>query len=246
MGRRYQKPPVIEALCEFQFEPSTPWDLTIPGLVYERIKGQFPKKRPAKALEVSVAAGPDGVRQSVLTTDRMQFLQADGNALVQVAQDLLVVNQLKPYPTWREFLPLIRQGFDAYEQVVDPKGVRRVSLRYINRVEIPVSPLELADYFEFLPLVGPRLPQDFGNFMVGVEFGYEGSRDTLRLQMVSALGKAPDAHAVMLDLDYFLAQPGRTTLASVFEWVGRAHDRIEEVFEACIKDRLRTMFMEVT
>ena len=113
MGRRYQKPPVIEAQCEFLFEPSTPWDLTIMGLVYEKIREQFPKRRPGKRLEVSVETGPTGVRQRVQSSEGMQFLQLDGNALIQVAQDAVVVNHLKPYPTWREFLPLIRQGLEA-------------------------------------------------------------------------------------------------------------------------------------
>jgi uncharacterized protein (TIGR04255 family) len=175
----------------------------------------------------------------------MQFLQADGNALVQVAQDLLVVNQLKPYPTWREFLPLIRQGFNAYQQVANPKGLHKVGLRYINRVQIPGSNIELEDYFEFLPRIGPRLPQDFGNFMAVVEFPYEGARDVLRLQMANAPSQSVDQAAVILDLDYFLAQPGHILLPSVFEWVEQAHDRVEEVFEACITNRLRTLFAEV-
>lgn len=29
--RRYRNPPIEEALCEFYFDPSEEWDLTIPG-----------------------------------------------------------------------------------------------------------------------------------------------------------------------------------------------------------------------
>ena len=45
MGRRYKNPPIVEALCEFEFISSQPWDLTIPGLIYEKVKDEFPDKR---------------------------------------------------------------------------------------------------------------------------------------------------------------------------------------------------------
>lgn len=246
MDRRYKNPPIIEALCEFRFEPGVPWDLAIPGLVYEKIRENFPKRRQAKALEVSVAASPEGVEQQVKTTDRMQFLREDEKALIQVDRDLLAVNHLKPYPTWREFLPLIRQGFNAYCEVASPKGIRRIGLRYINRIEIPGQRIELEDYFELRPFVGSELPQEFGSFIVGIQIPCEDSRDTLRLQLVNATIETPNAVAVMLDLDYFLAQRDQVPLDNVFEWVEVAHGRVEEVFEACITNRLREMFEEVT
>lgn len=45
MGRKYRNPPLIEALCEFQFVPTQPWDLTIPGFFYEKVKNDFPAKQ---------------------------------------------------------------------------------------------------------------------------------------------------------------------------------------------------------
>jgi uncharacterized protein (TIGR04255 family) len=245
MGRKYRNPPIVEALCEFRFEPGAPWDMTIPGLVYERIRDGFPKRRQAKIFEASVAAGPEGIGQQVLTADRMQFLREDEKALVQVGPNLLAVNHLKPYPTWQEFLPLIRQGFDAYLAAANPKGIQRIGLRYINRIELPGERVELADYFEFRPFVGERLPQDYGPFIVGVQIPFEDSRDVLRLQLASAAVETPGTVAVMLDLDYYLAQPGKVSKDGVFDWIEVAHDHVEEVFEACITDRVRQMFEEV-
>jgi len=246
MGRKYRNPPIVEALCEFRFEPGAPWDMTVPGLVYERIRDGFPKRRQAKAFEVSVAAEPEGIGQQVLTADRMQFLREDEKALVQVGANLLAVNYLKPYTTWQEFLPLIRQGFDAYLAAANPKGIQRIGLRYINRIEIPGQRIELEDYFEFRPFIGPQLPQDFGPFIVGIQVPYENSRDFLRLQLAKASAETPNTVAIMLDLDYFLARPGEVPQDNVFEWVDVAHNHVEEAFEACITDRLRQMFVEVT
>ncbi len=246
MARRYKNSPIVEALCEFQFEPGLPWDLTIPGLVYEEISDEFPKKRQAKQLQVELSATVDeGITQKVAASDRMQFLREDEKALVQVGPNLLVINHLKPYPTWDKFLPLIKKGFEVYRRVVGPEGMRRIGLRYINRIEIAGQRVELEDYFDFRPFVGDKLPQDFGQFIVGIQVPYEDLRDVLRIQLASARVDIPDTVAIMLDLDYFMAQPGQVALDKVIDWVKVAHDRVEVAFEGCITDQLRQIFEEV-
>lgn len=245
MGRRYNNPPIIEALCELRFEPSLPWDLAIPGLVYERVRDDFRKRRQVRAFETSVSASPEGLEQQVRTTDRIQFLREDERALIQVGPDLLAVNHLKPYPTWQEFLPLIQTSFSAYCEAANPKGIRRIGLRYINRIEVPGPSIEMEDHFLFYPFVGPNLPQEHGPFIVGIQIPYEGTRDVLRLQLTNATTETPDIVPVMLDLDYFLTKPGEVSLAAISEWLEIAHGHVEEVFEACITDRLRQMFEEV-
>ncbi len=246
MGRKYKNSPIIEALCEFRFEPGQPWDLTIPGLLYEKIRQRFPLRRQANQFRVSFGPGQEPAQAESQSTGRMQFFREDEKALVQVDRDLLVVNHLKPYPTWQHFLPLIREAFDAYRQVAEPSSVRRIGLRYINRIEIPGPRIELGDYFCFTPRLGPDVPKDFASFIVGIQVPYQNSRDTLRLQATTAAAQPPDTVAIMLDLDYFLAQPTQASLETVFEWLEVAHGHTEEVFEACITERLRETFKEVT
>lgn len=245
MGRRYKNPPVVEALCEFQFEPDSPWDLAMPGLIYEKVRDAFPKRRQAKVLDVGFLAGPEAVEQKVRAMDRMQFLREDEKALIQVGPHFLAVNHLEPYPSWEEFLPLIEKGLEAYCDVAAPKSIHRIGLRYINRIEFMERRIDLEEYFEFHPFVGPNLPQEFGPFIVGIQVIY-GDSDILKITLTTARTETPDTIAMILDLDYFLAKPGEVMLDNVVEWVNVAHDRIEDAFEACITDRLRQMFGEVT
>jgi uncharacterized protein (TIGR04255 family) len=251
MGKKYRNPPIVEALCEFQFEPGAPWDIAVPGLVYEKVRDRFPKRREVPAVELSIAIGPRGVVPEARTTDqipiqRIQFLRDDEKVVIQVGPNLLAVNHLRPYPTWQEFVPLIQQGFEAYRDAANPKGIRRIRLRYVNRIEIPGERVSLENYFEFRPFVGERLPQDYGAFIVGIQIPFEDSRDVLRLQLASARVETSHTVAVMLDLDYFLAQPGAVSQDEIFTWIDVAHNHVEEVFEGCITDSLRRMFDEVT
>lgn len=94
--RRYANSPIIEALCEFQFAPDSPWDLATPGLVYGKVQDTFPKRRQATRVTVAISASPGVTGQQLETVALMQFLHEDEKALIQVGPNLLAVNHLKP------------------------------------------------------------------------------------------------------------------------------------------------------
>lgn len=149
MSRKYNNPPIMEALCEFQFVPSQPWDMTIPGLLYEKISGEFPVKKPQMGFGIGFQPKEGGIEQRVEMSQRMQFFSSDKSALVQVGPDLLTVNHLKPYPTWELFKPLILKNLEIYQAITKPKGFKRIGLRYINKIEFDEHPIELTEYFNY-------------------------------------------------------------------------------------------------
>ena len=77
---------------------------------------------------------------------------------------------------------------------------------------------------------------------------YEETRDILNLQLVSLPRPniSTDNAAMILSLDYVLLKPGEVALDEAFKWVEIAHSHIEDVFEACITQKLRDLFKEVT
>jgi len=243
MGRKYKTSPIIEALCEFRFDPSSRWDMTIPGLIYAEVKGTFERTRTAKVLETALIPQEKGIQQQFIASERSQLLRADEKALMQVGEHILVVNRLKPYDSWAEFLPLIQQGFGAYCGVAKPRGVARIGLRYINRVEIPSETLRLDDYFLFHPATPPALSQSLAAFICGVQVAYSEPQSMLKVELTNTTD-AESSSAFMLDLDHFTLSPCDPAFDDVFAWIERAHSRVEAAFEACITDQLRNIFGE--
>jgi uncharacterized protein (TIGR04255 family) len=249
MDRGYTKSPIIEALCQLQFEADPNWDIAIPGLLYERLQDTFPKRRQANLLTVGIAAGPGSVQPQLETAIRIQFLREDEKALVQVGPNFLAVNRLRPYESWAEFFPLIRRAVEAYREVASPPGVQRVELHYINGIEIESPPdgiISLARYFEFYPHVGPRLPQQHGPFIAQIHLGYADGRDDLRLHLQSGESGKLDTQMFLLDLHYSLLESNRVGFDELSDWIQLAHDNVEAVFEASITDALRETFKEAS
>jgi len=245
VGRKYKDAPIVEALCEFQFIPSQPWDITIPGLLYEKINGEFPVKQQQIGYGLSFQPKEGMLEQKVEMSQRMQFFRPDKSALVQVGLDLLTINNLKPYPTWEAFKPLILDNLIKYQEISKPKGFKRVGLRYINKIEFEKGPIELTDYFNFYPFIPSGLPQMHETFQVRVEIPYQEGRDRLLLTLASMIPGKPEILSLMLDLNYIMAIPERISIDQSSDWIENAHTAIENAFEACITDKTRTLFEEV-
>lgn len=246
MSRQYRNSPIVEAVCEFRFEPSATWDPTIPGLVFERVQTVFPKRRPIKSYEARFEAGSEGVRHEVLQGERSQFLSEDEKTLMQVGPHQLIVNRLRPYTKWEEFRAVIGNSLEAYMAIAEPKAFQRIGLRYINRIELPGESIDPGVFFNFHPFVGPELPQAFDSFFTGIQIPYNNGADLLRIQMSLAGPSAPGVVPILLDLDYFLGRSKAVSIGGESEWLEQAHGRIEQSFEGCIKDALRQQFEEET
>ena len=241
MSRKYANPPILEAVCEFRLTPDTPWDITIPGLFYERVKETFPHREQRVVQEVELKLEPQAAQQLIRTSERILLFTPDRKMLVQLGPRLLAVSALKPYPSWEGFKPRIEMAWKELEEVVEVKGLQRIGLRYINRIELPCPDVIPKDYFDFYPFIGSHLPQRITSFALGAEFPYAEGRDRCRVQLTTE-SISEHQSAFMLDIDYFLAYPQGIAVQDALKWVEEAHNQVEMVFEGCIKDSLRKIF----
>lgn len=246
MGKKYKRSPIIEALCEIQFGADSAGDFSTPGRVYDKVKDIFPKSQQPRQVNVGIFAVQPMLPNPTAIIPLMQFLQEDEKTLMQVGTQILAVNRLKPYTSWAEFLPLIEKAFKAYSEVVEPKSIHRITLRYINRIEFPAQALSIEQFFGLYPYIGASFPEQYSDFSVGVQFPYEDEKEVLGVQLTSVNAEGQDVLPVILDLSYQLLKPETIAVDEVLGWVNVAHDRIEQTFEASIKDPLRQMFEEAT
>lgn len=243
MGKKYDNPPIVEALCEFQFIPSQSWDMTIPGILFEKIGGEFSVKRQQTRFDIGLLTKKNGIEQKVeMSPPNMQFFRPDKSALVQVGADILTINHLKQYTEWESFKPLILNNLEIYNKIAKPKGFKRIGLRYINKIDFDKDTIELSAYFNYYPTIPTNLPQSHEAFNLRIEFPYEDGRERLHLTLASVIPQKPNLLSLLLDLDYIMDKPELVPLDKVSDWIEKAHTRIENCFEACITDKSRSLF----
>lgn len=246
MPRTYASPPLIEALCEFRFRTEKPWDWTVPGLLYNRIKDEFPTREEEQAggIEVELSGGKV-IRQSA-PSGKLRFKRTDGTALVQLAPHMFVTNVFPPYPGWADFKPWVLRLLTTYVEVATPDLLDRIQLRYINRVLIPErQAFEMKEYFKTYPEVPETLPQllRFTMQIQGVTHALPG-----RLQL--SFGTPPkdteEGHPFIFDLSFIGAGENCPQLDGLNAWLDAAHESIEALFDSSFTDRThKHVFREV-
>ena len=243
--RKYQKPPIIEALCEIVFADSA-WDDTIPGMFYERVKQNFPEKRQREIQQAEVAFGPAEVTAGVRRLPpRILFVSDEKRRMIQVAKDLLVVNQLHPYPHFEEWEPEVYNALRVYEALAQPKKVVHLGLRYINQVVIPEAHIQMQDYFTIYPNLPPHVGDAHSTFLVQVEIP-QSNTNGHTVVMTFGTAPLPEQNAVgqafMLDFYYIRKIDASLDEAAIKREVNLAHSSIITAFEGSITGKLREQF----
>ncbi len=225
MVLEYDKPPLVEALCEFRFR-SDSWPWTVPSLFYQEVKKSgYTKQREARSVEFTIP-GPQEPRSQVT---KRQFVLEDDSAMLQVGPNLLVINFLI-YPSWDEFSRVILENHKRYSRLAEPDSIERVILRYINRVEVPSDDFAFEKYFAFLPQLPEAVPKTISQYLIQSEVPYEDPPGMLRF----VFGSEPTLSSskvvsFLLDMSFGLAG-GQLAGQDLAEWLKTTHQRLEDVF----------------
>jgi len=248
---RYKNPPIEEAVCEFRFRPGQDWDLTIPGKLQAEMGEEYTGK-PQEQRVIDFSLQSQGNQHPSVSYEeglsKVQLVTSDGKRKVGVGRDVLSIHMLHPYQNpshpersgWDEFQPRISKALDAYWKVAQPNGVNRVGIRYINKIIVPQSKVEVEEYFKCaLPNVS-GLPDRLNNFMSRVEYAYP---DGVRLLLSQGSSNVPHGHVgFLLDLDVIWEHTEPVAQEEALKIADDLRNRERAAFETVITDKARKLF----
>ena len=230
MGVQLKNPPLIEAACEFRFDPASEWDWTVPGRLFDKIADEFPERAEVRRIGITVqSADVSAPSPAVIETgpDRVHLKRADGTAMVQVGPRLLAINQRRPYSNWEGYRALILKIYEAHCDIVGWQSIQRMGLRYIN--QISMDRREVEEILTVGPRLSSKLDRPISSFFQRFDLKHDDPEGTLVLQ--TGLQVVDDKPVVMLDLDFGSEEVGDIgSVEAVTDWLDRAHVRVEEGF----------------
>lgn len=161
--------PIVEAVLDFDCDMPLGFNLSsLENACQERLNPDYPifqtQFMAEHKFEPDVVGAKMSVRQEVKA---LRFRTADEKQLVQVRSDGYSFNRLTPYSSLDDYYPEIERTWKLFLQVTNPVQIRRIALRYINRIDLPLSGRNI-EFSEFLQ-VPPRVPREdqlaFGSFL---------------------------------------------------------------------------------
>lgn len=240
--RKYKHPPVAEAICEFVFAPGESWDPTIPGRLYELLRGEYEERPTVLQTMEAQLDGPEGLKVHLSqTADGVQFRNSRATKYVRIGpRGLSIHTTEQPYRGWEEtFLPQIRHAARALSRTATDMRVNRIGIRYVNRMPGVKDAGQARVLVTTLPPPLDFVVPEPSQFMARVEHKRE---DGSKVLLTTAKTDLPE-EALILDIDVIRdAIDPAITFEQALELLQDLKVAESGVFEAAITPEARSSF----
>lgn len=235
----YPQPTLVETLCELHFDsPVAPEDhLHWCGAFFNKVQKDFPRMEPQQILEMGAKIGKGGEVQEIKVPRlRMMLKHKKRPHLLLLSQGVLSVNELQPYPGWSKFLNDIHFAWKTLGEVLDIRGLRRIGLRFINRIpkDRRDDPVKL--WLRESPLFPSAVLEQTGLF--SSRFDHRPAPEFRQIVTLGGNSGIEDGQPCLIfDIDTILEKDLPWEWPVVREHLESMHERIWDAFSPACTDR---------
>ena len=154
-------PPIVEAVVDIDCDLPVGVDFaSLEAPARERFATEYPRFRRQMLQEHQIKKAAESPLEHNVRTEvqAFQFFKDDERQIVQVRSEGFSFNRMAPYSSLDEYVPEIERCWHLFVQMVEPSQIRRITLRYINRILLPTVDT-LVDLDEYLAL-SPQLADE--------------------------------------------------------------------------------------
>jgi uncharacterized protein (TIGR04255 family) len=198
--------PITEALIDFQAELPPDVDLSALRQFYTGLETRFPRIEERFALlttlKVNESGGPPEFTGDPAKPDGFVMRSQEEAFIVQARLDGFTVNKLAPYITWKSLAKEALCLWKRYLDVARPIKVRRLAVRYTNRLELPIG----TDFKESLltvPELAPGIPQGLPEFFMRLVIPHPSGATAIVTERSEPPTSDKEIVPVIFDIDVF-------------------------------------------
>lgn len=236
----YRNPPLVEAICQFQFDPKDIEDTNALEKLLGKWKSAYPERNQGRGF--SFALTPDGPLIRSDLPPRYRLTASKQASVIQVGGDFLTVNHVHmhsdPYPGWQKFKSLAVKRLVEFLNVMAVKRITVVGVRYIDKIsvyETEKSPEDILCETDLVPK--SFLRSRFGG-LLRVELPKRGSR----LMLTISFEEATPQSFLVLDTEYVWRASRKVNVDWADDKLDVAHTEIKSVFDSLISEKLMKRF----
>jgi uncharacterized protein (TIGR04255 family) len=243
--RHYPRAPITEAVIDlsvtFDSEPSV-----------ETLEAIGDDSYPSRTKVVSNSFQVNGNIGAAISSEQIgwRFRSTDGRYIYQARKTGFGLSRLAPYERWDAFGGEARRLWEKYRVATKPNGLKRIAVRYINRIELPLPFGDFGEYFLTAPLVSPHLPQGLSNYLMNLTIPVDEFVVATITQAIlpkeptptPSSSANPETLSMLLDVDVSQSSGLLVAGDAVWERFEYLRQVKNHVFESCITDKARELF----
>jgi uncharacterized protein (TIGR04255 family) len=244
----YVRPPIIEAVIGIDFVDQTSKDML--SSAKDKLLANYSDSREFEDVQISFDLNTKATQSEVSKKTATTVYRLSSSDLTQqlfLRPLSFTLSQLAPYPGWDEFFNRFQRDWKVWKRAVGFRQIKRIGVRYINRIDIPVPsdrPDKIVEESNFLN-VYPMAPKEISPFSAyAIQMTSQLNSVGCQLALQSAVVPSPVLDHISVVVDQDIARivdiPQKDeALFSLLEDIRVAKN---SVFEACISDKSRELF----
>jgi uncharacterized protein (TIGR04255 family) len=249
VGRiEYDHPPIVEALCQFNFATPLAWSPILPGMYYERIRAEYPTDPEVQQQVQANVQFPNDAAGAQLTVgqgdQRLIYRNKSLDRLIVLGPSQISANSLPPYEGWPNLAERFERALAKAKPIIKEAQVGAISVRYINRIFIPdLDPASSGEFFNI-----PHRAVGGGDVVDSLFQRVESTlsdgitQGVMTFAIVDPHEDESDGEAFLLDLEFRRALDAPMDFESAMAIASDLKAMENAEFEACITDRTRELF----
>ena len=199
-----QRAPITEATIDVQVTLPPDVDLEQLRTFYRGLEQRFPlvedRLRVDARLQMHKGAAPEITSQGP-TPDGLLMRSENEALVVQARLDGFSLNKLAPYSTWDVMRAQAEELWSRYVSVARPVAVKRLAVRYINRIELQPG-VDFKESILTVPEIAPGIPQGLPEYFMRLVIPHEtGATAIVTEASLPSTGEGPPA--MLFDIDVF-------------------------------------------
>jgi uncharacterized protein (TIGR04255 family) len=236
--------PITEAVLDIQVQLPANARLGHLEAMHRDIRDRYPNRRTRHRLEVNIKLEGEMPIATPPKEDGYLFQSRDGKRIVQARLDGFSFNQLKPYDTWEALRDEAKQLWARYVDIARPEIVKRIALRYINRMDLPLPFTDFSDYVRIAPEIAPGIPQGVQNFFLRLEIPYPSGALAIVTETLQPPADPAQARTLplILDIDVIRIEDSNAPFVDIWEKFEELRKIKNDIFFSTIKPRAEELF----
>lgn len=240
----YTCPPIVEAIMDVTFESSV--DAKDLEKLRNKYLNNYSKDEKLTNVNVKLNVSQAGGKHAADVDHEhvgQRFSSEDMTKLLIIKPSNFTISQLAPYPGWDDFYKRFVHDWKIWKRVVGYKKIARIGVRYINRIDIPVTNerVEHEDYLNIYPKL-PSLFPFINSYKVECITKIEEIECQLRLNSTVVPAPILNYMSFIVDQDIFKNVELPQNDEGMFSLLNAIHVEKNKVFELCISDKARELF----
>ncbi len=247
----FTKAPIVEAVIEVLVTGKTGLEAlkSIDKLAnLPATRRAFSERQELWAQSMNVTVGPQ-VSTSARTERSGVLMSAPLDGLTaQFRVDGMAIIKQAPYNRWETFSGAFKKHWRKYVEVLEPSIVRRIGVRYVNRIDLAPSDtsngqIDLNRFFTLRPEMPSPIQTGIRRFYLEMELPATGYEElSIVVRQGTAPSPFPEHVAIVLDFDVYCEREHPVEWEAMSKTLQSMRDCKNQIFNAALQDDLKKRY----